>query len=69
MDVYIQATIGPCVEAVFDKKKQEISVAIAPLKIISEGQTIKVNFGCNYWKSCENLRCQYSQVAMGPKRT
>lgn len=67
-DIYFTAAIGPCTEAVFDRKKQEISVAIAPLRVITEEQTLKVNFGCNYWRSCENPRCQYSQIAMGPKK-
>jgi len=68
MDVYFQAQIGPCTEFICDRKKQQISVAIAPLKVITEEQTLKVNFGCNMWRGCENPRCQYSLLAKGPKK-
>jgi len=68
MDVYIQAQIGPCTEAIFDRKKQAVSVAITPLKVISEDQILKISFGCNMWRACENSRCQYSLLAKGPKK-
>ena len=68
MDVYFMAQIGSCTEAVFDRKKQEISVAIAPLRVIEEEKTIKVSFGCNMWRACENSKCQYSLLAMGPRK-
>lgn len=68
MDIYVQAVIGPCTEFILERKKQAISIAIAPLKIITEDQTLKVIFGCNYWRACENNKCQYSQLAKGPKK-
>ncbi len=63
LTVQVQATIGNCSQYV-DKDgagdKEEISVVIAPLKVVPDGERVKVIEGCNMWRSCSNLRCWYS---------
>jgi hypothetical protein len=68
VDIYVQATIGQCAEFVLDGKKQVVSVVISPLTITSGETVLKVKTGCNMWKACQNLKCQFSQVAYGPKK-
>ncbi len=69
--VYVNSEIGNCNEFTMGGKKQSISVVISPLKVTADESAgvIKINSGCNFWKSCENIRCQFSQVAYGgPKK-
>ena len=77
MDIYVQATIGPCTEFTLNKEKEEISIVIAPLKIIfgrssvdhPNGESLKFNSGCNMWRACENPACQYSLISRPEKKT
>jgi len=59
-NVYFQAQIGECTEFVCDGKKQRASIIVAPLKVYSNEDLVKVINGCNLWKACTNLNCQYS---------
>lgn len=61
-EIYTQATIGECDQFMLEGKKQSISVIISPLKMIQEKSTMKITQGCNMWRACENINCQYSQV-------
>lgn len=65
MDVYVTSVMGPCTEFLDEnKKKQEISVVISPLKITGDEKNLKVSSGCNMWRGCQNLRCQYSMSGL-----
>lgn len=71
-NVYFQAQIGVCTEFIQDGKKQQASVVISPLKVVS-GQkvgvsgepddTIRVNSGCNLWKACKNRACSFAMIS------
>lgn len=71
MEIYVQATIGVCSEFMSapDAEKTEVSVVIAPLKVVSESES-KLNFvnGCNMFKSCQNAACWYSIAAREKKK-
>ena len=71
MEIYVQATIGVCSEYMSapDAEKTEVSVVIAPLKVISENES-KLNMinGCNLWQSCKNGDCWYSLTAREKKK-
>ena len=63
MEIYIQATIGVCSEfrSAPDADKGEVSIVIAPLKIITESDSkLSIASGCNLFKSCQNVDCWYS---------
>ena len=60
MDIYVQAQLGICNEFIYQGKKQPVSTVISPLKITQIDQTLRVSSGCNMWKACDNLKCQYS---------
>lgn len=63
MEINIQATVGICAEFMStpDAEKAEVSVVIAPIKVISEEESkIRVITGCNLWQSCQNGACWYS---------
>ena len=68
-DVYFVATQGECMSFIHQGKKERISNAITPLKVIEEGSQLKILWGCSRWLSCEDRTCQYSQVAKGPKKS
>lgn len=61
------SVIGPCTEFMLDGKKREVSVIISPLKVNQDDNSLKVISGCNYWKACQNLGCQFSLIARGRK--
>ena len=65
MDIYIQSVVGPCTEYMNEKRvKEEISIVISPLKIVSVNETIKVSSGCNMFHACQNNKCQYSLTGL-----
>ena len=63
-DVYFVAEVGVCNQFHIGGKKQDVSIVITPLKVTDkkEGE-MKVSYGCNMWKSCENKNCAYSLIA------
>jgi len=62
VEINIQATVGICSEYMStpDAEKAEVSVVIAPIKVTSEVDKIRVITGCNLWQSCHNGACWYS---------
>jgi hypothetical protein len=61
MDVYVQSMVGECSEAVIEGKRKTVSIVISPLKLVQrDKETLKVISGCNLWKACQNLSCQFS---------
>jgi hypothetical protein len=67
--IYVNSEIGSCSEFILKGKKQTISVVISPLKVTSGAEVLRITSGCNFWKACENISCQFSQVAYGgPKK-
>lgn len=72
MEINIQATIGTCSQ--YQDKTgaefSEISVVIAPLKVLSDEATGKLQIinGCNVWRSCVNPKCWYSIIARQSKK-
>ena len=64
-NIYFQTEIGECTEFldVDLKHKHTVTVIISPLKVYSDDSTVRVNSGCNFWKSCHNQRCQFSEVS------
>lgn len=71
MEISIVATIGICSEFMSapDAEKAEVSVVIAPLKVNSEDDKIRVITGCNLWQSCHNGACWYSLASREMKKT
>lgn len=73
MEIHIQATMGECEEFVATEngKRGSATVVIAPLKVEANEQTgkIQVTNGCNFWESCQNIGCWYSQAARKNKGT
>ena len=71
MEIYVQATIGVCsiFKSATDAELAEVSVVIAPLKVVQEGES-KLNMinGCNLWQSCKNEDCWYSLTAREKKK-
>ena len=71
MEISSVATIGICSEFMSapDAEKAEVSVVIAPLKVNSEDDKIRVITGCNLWQSCHNGACWYSLASIEMKKT
>lgn len=73
MEAQIMANAGVCTEFMKDDnaEKAEISVFIAPIKLVDDSQTGKVQVisGCNFWKSCHNIDCWYSIAARQKTKT
>ena len=69
--IYVNSENGNCTEFILDGRKQTISMVISPLRVTSsESGTVKINSGCNFWKACKNVNCQFSQLSYGgPKKT
>ena len=69
--IYVNSESNNCTEFILEGKKQAVSAVISPLTVTvheKEG-LVKIRSGCNFWKACENRRCQFSQVAYGgPKK-
>lgn len=69
MDIYFNSVIGTCTEFQMlgksDGAKQEVSITISPLKVHQDEDkgTIKVTSGCNLWKACGNVACQFALSA------
>lgn len=63
--IYFEAEIGVCKEYIDPGtlKKQESSVVISPLKVTESDNTLKISYGCNMYKGCANVKCQYSHAA------
>lgn len=70
MEINIQATVGICSEfmSAVDAAKAEVSVVIAPIKVTSEDDKIRVITGCNLWQSCHNGACWYSLASRERKK-
>ena len=71
MEIEIVATFGICSEfmSAVDAEKAEVSVVIAPRKVISEDESkVRVISGCNLWQSCQNVDCWYSLGAREKKK-
>lgn len=68
--INFQADIGACNEYMKAGKKEPVSIVISPLKVTQseDGNALKVVFGCNLWKSCMNVGCQYSLTARPEER-
>ena len=71
MELNIVATVGLCTEfmSAVDIEKADVSVVIAPLKVLSEDEKIRVVSGCNLWQSCHNSACWYSLASREQKKT
>ena len=69
MDVYFQSEIGACTEFMQDGKKQKVSIVISPLKTHGDEMTLKITYGCNLWRSCENKGCFFSLKARDLPKT
>lgn len=64
MDIKIEATIGTCTEFKSEGGKElEVSIVIAPLKVVAKDGKISVTNGCNMFRSCHNEGCWYSIAA------
>ena len=63
-EIYFSAEVGVCNQFLIMGKKQDVSIVITPLKVTGkeEGQ-MKVTYGCNMWKSCENKNCAYPLIS------
>ena len=64
----MQSQIGLCSEFVNNGKKQEVSIVVSPLKVtgiedMTKGSALKIISGCNMWRACENVKCQFSLVS------
>ncbi len=71
MEINIQATVGICSEYMSapDADPAEVSVVIAPLKVISvDDSKLRVISGCNLWQSCHNDSCWYSLSSREKKK-
>lgn len=72
MEIDIQAAVGLC--NVFmesdDGLKQEVSVVISPIKVITDGSEnqLQIVNGCNLWRACRNSDCWYSLAAREKKK-
>jgi len=72
MEINIQAVMGICSEFMSapDAEKAEVSVVVAPIKVIAEEESkIRVISGCNLWQSCRNVSCWYSLGSRERKKT
>ena len=68
-DIHLSYQIGECKEFTQCSKKQIVSIVIAPLKVTDDGKEIKLKSGCNMWKACQNINCEFSQISYGgPKK-
>lgn len=72
-NVYVSGTIGDCKNYMQGGKRETVSICLIPLKVteksIDNGTESKFKSGCSMWKTCENLKCDLSQVAYGgPKK-
>ncbi len=66
MDVYIQSAIGICSEYTdISNKRRDVSIVISPLKLVQDDSALKVNSGCNMWRACRNIECQFSLLNRG----
>lgn len=72
MEINTQAAVGICTEYMKDgaSARSEVSVVIAPLKIImsDDESRIQVISGCNLWRSCHNPDCWYSLACRDKKK-
>ena len=62
MEVKIQYEVGMCNQFRRDgvDKAEEVSVVISPLKVVEEGEKVRIISGCNLFRSCHNGDCWYS---------
>jgi len=68
MDVYFQSEIGVCTEFMQGGKKQKVSIVISPIKTQGDESALKIIYGCNLWRACENKNCFFSLKArLDPK--
>lgn len=66
MEINIQSVQGACSEFIDDKGKQKtVSIIVSPLKVTAneEQNKIRVQNGCNLWKSCHNEGCYFSMAS------
>ena len=72
MEIQVQASVGVCTEFMskVDGEKGELSVVIAPLKLLQNPGTEKIQilWGCNLFESCFNPDCWYSIEARRKKK-
>ena len=59
--IQIQATQGVCADFMGDsKEKGEVSIVIAPIKVLEENGKIVIINGCSMYLNCHNPDCWYS---------
>lgn len=62
MELKIEYIMGQC--NLFRRngmdKGEEVSVVISPLKVMEEGDKVRIISGCNLFRSCHNSDCWYS---------
>ena len=63
--VVITHEVAPCDQYIDETgKHQTITVTVSPTKIVQvDENTLKVQSGCNMWRSCRNPRCFFSLAA------
>lgn len=61
-----QAQIGQCDQFIDSiNHSQIVQVVITPLRLLMQtDNAYKLSFGCNFWKSCKNTNCSYTQAGM-----
>lgn len=62
-----EATVANCDQFMeqLEGKPRNKTVIITPLRVLMQGpETYKMSFGCNFWKSCQNVDCSYCYAGM-----
>lgn len=63
------AQIGKCEDYVDEDGPQIKTAIITPLRVtLVTRDSYKISFGCNFWRSCQNVNCSYCQMGMGMGR-
>jgi len=62
MELKIEYIMGQCNQFRRDGQggAEEVSVVVSPLKVLEEGDKVRIISGCNMFRSCHNADCWYS---------
>lgn len=62
MELKVEYSVGLCNQFCRDGQgqKEEVSVIISPLKVVGEGEKVRIISGCNLFRACHNAYCWYS---------